>query len=369
MQAIVAPRIATLDILRLFAALAVVGYHYFFRAAAGSPILMDVEYPAIAPFAIYGYLGVNLFFLISGYVIAWSAEGRTAIEFAVARFVRIYPGFVVCMTISALVLVLAADPQLPASLGQYIANLAIFSPALGQPFIDGVYWSIVLELVFYGWVAIAIVTGVFASLRLEFIAAMLIASAINEGFVGSGALRLVLLTDFAPLFALGMLTQYIHSRGVSPESMLLAIAAFALTFANATIGRDWMAAHYGVALPNDALIIANAANVALFLAALAVGPRVGSSAVTIAIGGLTYPLYLLHQHIGYVAIPKLAPWLGTVGAAFAVIGAMLIASWLVWRLVERPVQPVLKRLLTRFIDKAIAIAGRARPASLPSVQP
>ena len=86
-------RITTLDLLRLVAALAVVGFHYFFRGAAADGYL-NVAYPSVATVAIYGYLGVNLFFLISGFVIAWSAEGRSWQAFAVARFARLYPGFV-----------------------------------------------------------------------------------------------------------------------------------------------------------------------------------------------------------------------------------------------------------------------------------
>ncbi|RUU08840.1 acyltransferase, partial [Mesorhizobium sp. M7A.T.Ca.TU.009.01.3.2] len=62
--------IATLDLLRLAAALAVVFFHYFFRGAAAEGYLAQ-GYPLAAPFALYGYLGVNLFFLISGFVIAW----------------------------------------------------------------------------------------------------------------------------------------------------------------------------------------------------------------------------------------------------------------------------------------------------------
>ena len=91
--------IATLDLLRLAAALAVVFFHYFFRGAAAEGALAE-GYPAVAPFALYGYLGVNLFFLISGFVIAWSAQGRFWQEFAIARFVRLYPGYLLCMTIT-----------------------------------------------------------------------------------------------------------------------------------------------------------------------------------------------------------------------------------------------------------------------------
>ncbi len=127
-----AEHIATLDVLRLVAALSVVVFHVFFRGAAGEP-MMAQSYPEVAGVAIYGYLGVNLFFIISGFVIAWSAEGRGWTEFALARFLRLYPGFVVCVTITFAVLSLAASPALPASLAQYLATSPMFARPSASP--------------------------------------------------------------------------------------------------------------------------------------------------------------------------------------------------------------------------------------------
>ena len=86
-------RIETLDLLRAVAVLAVVLFHYAFRGAAADGFT-HISWADAAPFAKYGYLGVQLFFVISGFVIAYSADGRTATAFAIARVSRIYPGFV-----------------------------------------------------------------------------------------------------------------------------------------------------------------------------------------------------------------------------------------------------------------------------------
>ena len=205
-------RIATLDWLRLVAALAVVAFHYLFRGAAADGYL-DTGYPQAAGYAIYGYLGVNLFFLISGYVITWSAEGRGWLDFAVARFVRLYPGFVVCMSISFVVLFVADPAWGTVSVRQYAANLLMFSPALDEPFVDGAYWSIFFELIFYGWVTVAILTGAFQTMRLELVAGWLFLCAVNEFVICSGALRLLFLTEYGPLFASGILVHHIRTRG------------------------------------------------------------------------------------------------------------------------------------------------------------
>ena len=109
-------RMGSLDLLRLVSALAVVAFHYLFRGSAGQVPYLDHPYPAAQAMALYGYLGLNLFFMISGFVIAWSAEGRTFRAFAIARFARLYPGFVICMTITFAVLLVAGDPRLPVGL-------------------------------------------------------------------------------------------------------------------------------------------------------------------------------------------------------------------------------------------------------------
>lgn len=349
-------RLAPLDLLRVAAALAVVAFHYLFRGAAGDPML-DVAYPALAPIAIYGYLGVNLFFLISGFVIAWSAEGRDGIGFAIARFARIYPGFVASMTVTFAVLLFANDPRWPVDVEQFLANLFVLSPALGQPFVDGVYWSIVLELVFYGWVALALLLGVFDRWKLQLVAGWLAVCAFNEFYVGSGAARLLFITEFGPWFAGGVLVHHVFSRGWSPTAAFLLAAAFALSCAMLPITAGWMQATYGTSLGQDALISANVVIHLLLPAAIAARRHVPASPLVVMLGGLTYPLYLLHQNIGYVAINALSPAVGASLAALIALAIVCLASWLVWRHVEMPGRRATAAFLSRLLYRR-----RPRPA-------
>ena len=106
-------RVPGLDLLRLVAVAAVVLYHYGFWGPASNGV-PQVALPYLASYAQYGFLGVPIFFTISGFVIAYSAEGRTAGEFAIARFSRIYPAFVVCMTITFLTTISIGAPRFTA---------------------------------------------------------------------------------------------------------------------------------------------------------------------------------------------------------------------------------------------------------------
>ena len=64
-------RVNEIDLLRFIAALAVVFFHYAFRGYAADDLSI-LPYPLLAPLAKYGYLGVELFFMISGFVILTS---------------------------------------------------------------------------------------------------------------------------------------------------------------------------------------------------------------------------------------------------------------------------------------------------------
>ena len=341
-------RVETLDLLRLFAALAVVAYHYSFRGA-GADDMTWLSLPAITPVTKYGYVGVQLFFVISGFVIAFSAEGRTARQFIVARASRIYPGFLVCMTLTFAATIAFGAPRYTASASQWLANLAIVSPALKQPFMDGVYWSIVYELIFYFWVLIFIATGLF-SRRLSLIVAIwLVLSLVNELMVDSTALRRVFITDDSGFFAAGLMLYALFSGRRGALNWLLLAAATAASVKQATLGADWVRGNFGIPLSDVAIVALSVGSVALVGVSLLAKRLPLPAGLIIALGGLTYPLYLIHQHLGFMIFNRLegvAP--APILAGFTLAG-MLGLSFVIWRFAERPGQRLMKAILPRLL--------------------
>lgn len=339
-------RVEVLDLLRLFAVAAVLLFHYGFRGAAADGFT-DVALPQLVPFVKYGYFGVQLFFIISGFVIAYSAEGRTATEFAIARVARIYPGFLLCMTITFIVTLAIGAPRIEASLAQWLANLAILSPALKQPFMDGAYWSIVYELTFYGWVFLLLLIGKFRR-ETELIVVVWIAiSIVNETVLHSGALRRLFLTDQSAFFCAGLVLYEIF-RGRRDRTILLLLAlATAAAISQAFTGAVWLREHYHTEF--DSLVIAAACVASVALVALAMNVRrlPLPAGLVLAIGGLTYPLYLLHQHIGYMLLNRFQAAASAPVLIAATALAMVIVSLLIWRLFEKPAQRWCRRTLTR----------------------
>ncbi|RZA28395.1 MAG: DUF1624 domain-containing protein, partial [Lysobacteraceae bacterium] len=93
-------RFHEIDYLRGFACLCVVAFHWFSRGP-NLGLMPGVEFPQAEAVARYGYLGVHLFFMISGFVILMSAQGATPRSFAAARAARLYPALWVCATLTA----------------------------------------------------------------------------------------------------------------------------------------------------------------------------------------------------------------------------------------------------------------------------
>jgi len=102
-------RLQILDLLRFCAALGVMVYHLTFVPTfiAGGAL-----FDGLAEITRFGFLGVDLFFMISGFVILWSADNRTALEFAVSRVARLMPSYWVSMTITCIGLSLLAAARL-----------------------------------------------------------------------------------------------------------------------------------------------------------------------------------------------------------------------------------------------------------------
>jgi peptidoglycan/LPS O-acetylase OafA/YrhL len=339
-------RIEGLDLLRLFAALSVVLFHFVFRGAAADN-LCRVSIPALAPFFKYGYLGVDCFFVISGFVIAWSAKGRSWQQFSVARFARIYPAFIICMTATFVLTFLLGAPRYQTSTVQWTANLLVVSPAVGVNFMDSAYWSIVYELVFYGWMALLIATKAFPRHSRLVLIFWLGMSMMNELAVGPMVVQKLFLTDHSGFFAAGILL-YLLRKGERDGLtwMLLGLSALVAIY-QVNIGAEWLREHYRTYFSATVLTFIALGSIGIVAAAMCVRDLKFRPGVVAAIGGLTYPLYLLHQKVGYILFNRFdgllsAPVLVALTTAF-----MFFASWGVWKFAEPPIRSLIYRWFGR----------------------
>ncbi|AGZ40939.1 acyltransferase family protein [Actinoplanes friuliensis] len=357
------PRLYVLDGLRLVCALAVAGYHF------GDSWRLDGVHPPAyflpdaAPLLIYGFMGVEVFFLISGFVILMSGWGRTVRDFAASRAARLYPAFWAGVLITAVVsAVLPISGGLPfTSLPtgpDVLLNLTMLAEPLNRPMVDPVYWTLWTEFRFYLIVACLLAAGVTDRRMKVFGAVWLAAAVLMPAFPGA-LLDEVVMAEFAPYFIAGMV-MYLLRRNRSDRWLWALLAACWLVSLHHVHVRA-LDLKPGFAVPAwPAPVLLTLVYAVLLAIALGVTDRVNWRWLGTA-GALTYPFYLIHQRVGYSLIRTMhtrtdlpAPVL--IGGAVLVL---LVAAWLVHRWVERPLAPLVR---------AFVQGRRGRPAGVSSRQ-
>ncbi|SJM32225.1 acyltransferase family protein [Mesorhizobium delmotii] len=149
-----------MDFLRIFAALLVLLNHFATFAWSSASVAegRDVAFGFLSAFAGLGAVGVEVFFVISGFVIATSASGEGgashALRFARMRATRILPALWLSALVSLAARVLYGE-DFSRLLMDFCRSVTL-SPK--GPYIDGVVWSLVVEAVFYVLVAASILS-------------------------------------------------------------------------------------------------------------------------------------------------------------------------------------------------------------------
>lgn len=339
-------RVQALDLLRLVAVAAVVLYHFGFWGPA-SHGLPQVAFPLMASFARYGFLGVPAFFIISGFVIAYSAQGRTAAAFAIARFSRIYPTFVLCMTLTFLAILILGAPHFDATFAQWFANLFVAAPALGQQYMDTSYWSLVIEIVFYAWVAALMAVGLFPRRIDTIILIWLAITFANELTIDAPVVEKLFIADDSGFFAVGLLIYEFYRGRRDARLYGLFILAVGTAVFQAVHKLERLRIHTGGMFDERIVAAICLVSIAVVFLATRVRRVPLSAEIVVAVGGLTYPLYLLHMQMGYVFYTATQPDHAGL-AVVTIISATTLLSWAIWRYVERPAQRLAKDHLTRY---------------------
>ncbi len=348
-----------IDLLRFFAALSVLVFHIGVFGPFDASLHLTLR-----PFHFwesYGKMGVSLFFLISGFVIALSAQGRTAAQFVWARALRLYPAFWVCCTLSTVAMLLFAGPAAHVTAARYFANMTLFAPWFGAESIDRVYWSLYAEIRFYAFVAV--IVGIGGLPRLDrFMAAWLAVSAFNF-LVPLPPVAGLFVLDFCPLFVAGTVFADIARRAARPWHYALLLAAFAVNAAY-----DVRSVHYA-AFPAVASVIILLSFYIVMFAVARGWLRLPKSNALILLGALSYPVYLLHREIGLDILFAIRPFVPPHLVFVPVVGTILLLAYAVVRFVERPVFARLKSRGPRFTAPQGGETGALPGTGAASIRP
>ncbi|MGD6743713.1 acyltransferase family protein [Streptomyces sp. BH106] len=350
-----ASRLYALDGLRLIAALMVAAYHYGGRdgeisqAWGTSP---SSQFPTLHGWFAYGCLGVQIFFVISGFVICMSGWGRPLRSFFASRAARLLPSYWVAIVLVTAVFALPVVAYEAVSPSDALVNLTMLQQPLGVDRVLGVCWTLWAELRFYALFAVCVVLpGATRHRVVLFCAVWTLAAVLAEGAGPDASLaNLVLMPEYAPFF-IGGIGLYLVHRDRRDVTAWGIVAVSWLIGQHFAVDRTWHAPNpdfFSYRSSFGIVVVVTLGFAAV--AAIAVGwTRWANWRWLTVAGALTYPFYLVHEHLGWVAIAALHRRVGLPASVTfaATIALMLTLAWLLNRYVEEWATPLLRRSLNR----------------------
>ncbi|MET0507584.1 MAG: acyltransferase family protein [Burkholderiaceae bacterium] len=316
-------RLAQIDGLRGIAAMYVALFHFTDRYDQlfehSRPMAWSVR---------HGLAGVELFFVISGFVIFMTLERcRTPLDFIVSRASRLLPAYWAAVALVALYLHATAAPGSEPGWLQILVNLTMIQELLGVPSLDGVYWSLQAELLFYlMMLCLWIVGGTRhpATLVVVWIGLSLAEQLARlSGLRGAPyAVQTVFNLTWCPWFALGIIAYL--SRGTGRLGPALT-TALSLAIVDVLLRQG----------PLDCLVAA----ASFVLVRQASRGRLGllETRPLLFLGAVSYPLYLVNEKVSWLTIGAVeAAGYGPNAAVAAASVAALAVAWLLHRRLEVP---------------------------------
>jgi peptidoglycan/LPS O-acetylase OafA/YrhL len=364
-------RLHALDGLRFLAAAGVVLYHLAGRdldvwRTGGADL-----FPTLGQGLVYMRVAPELFFVVSGFAILWTAWGRSVPQVVASRLARVYPAYWAALALTTLLFVAVWPQGRDLGAGQVATNATLLQEPLGVAHVDSVYWTLWTELRFYAIVTIFVAVGI-TRRRVLALAALWPVVAVVVGRLGPGFWPEALLSRHAPYFAGGMLLFLVFRSGHAwlPWLLVATNAGLAL-WTSLPLQLRAVRAHTGFEA-DPALMGAAIVTCFAVVALTALSPvrrlRWGFLA---GLGALTYPLYLVHQMWGRWVIDRLRDdHPPGVVVAVAVVLAVALAV-LVHQVVEQRWNAPLRRRIERALRAWGGRRGRAagQPAEMPPTGP
>jgi peptidoglycan/LPS O-acetylase OafA/YrhL len=148
-------RYPLLDLLRCVAASMVMLLHLTVAIGGSERFSSLHSFPIVGFLILNGSYGVQIFFVISGYIICHSMQNRGGFEFLFKRAVRIFPG----LTVSVLICILVGNHFIttyPNSLGSFFGGIILLEEELGVQRVVTQAWTLEWEIIFYCLIGLVI---------------------------------------------------------------------------------------------------------------------------------------------------------------------------------------------------------------------
>ncbi|WP_286234277.1 acyltransferase family protein [Thalassotalea sediminis] len=328
------PRFYEIDLYRFLAAIGVVIFHYTYTAfmEGYAPI---ANFPEIREITRYFYMGINFFFVISGFVIFMSVADGSVKKFLISRFVRLYPAYWAALILTSIVTVYFGGAVFSVTWPQFWANATMVNEAMNYKPIDGAYWTLYIELKFYLFMLIILAVGAMKHFQ-HLMALVLVASTGALYFPWAANINMftAMFPHWSGYFAAGCIFYLVRRDGVNLYRALLMALAYFYIIKQSTLFGDLMSQWFGITFDSTIIALINSAFFALFMVTSLFKENPLRKAWCYYLGILTYPIYLVHQHLGYMTFNYFGTERNIASLVAVTIIVMAIVAWIVHQLIE-----------------------------------
>ncbi|WP_408609725.1 acyltransferase family protein [Granulicella tundricola] len=342
--------------IRFFAAAYVVLFHS--RLAA---VMAARGWTAAGNFFLSGYLAVPLFFILSGFILAYTYNGQIRHKgdhqrYFEARFARIWPLYALSLLLASLVNLRVPSPGVMVATALMLQSWNPFNLEMAGSW-NAVCWTLSCELLFYlcfPWLQTWLERG-HRRLPLVLLAgSVLLCVGTNSGsrtlwYTAHGVYRFIpLAVVHVPEFLVGVgLGNYFLERQRLPESASSRFGQGWLTYISTLVilallcrpASFWTS----LVIPAFAVLVYGLAEERTLLS------RVLSSRLMTLCGGMSYAMYLMQNVVKpWVAEGMNRLHIDSVSLRLAVNMAVLLAlSYVLFTAVENPVRKLLRGMFAR----------------------
>lgn len=311
-------RLFELDALRGIAALAVVVYHYFYRYNE-----LHNRPDEIISWVYFGKYGAQFFFIISGFVIYWTlSRVKKPFDFLISRFSRLYPVYWVAVIITFSIVAITGLPGKEVSIYEALCNLLMFHEYFKIPHVDGVYWTLTVELTFYFWIFILYLCRQLKRAEYWMLPVLLVAVLQSAGFLKLPEIvNKIFITYHISFFIAGISFYKIINKISDRFTVLLILISLISTAFIISVKHFLVFSVFYTC----------------FYFAISGKLKLLSFKPFVFLGGISYSLYLLHQNIGFIILDTFYNHqLPTALGAFLSITLCVLAATLLNKYVEKP---------------------------------
>ncbi|REA62018.1 hypothetical protein DSL64_10165 [Dyadobacter luteus] len=349
-------RLLELDALRGIAAMAVVLFHFTINRNA-----IDLGWQFN-----YGVTGVDVFFMISGFVIFLTINTKTerGKDFVISRFSRLYPTYWTCVLLTAFFILVYEPTSFKTS--NVLANFTMFPTYFCVEDLDGSYWTLLVELVFYVWIFLIYLSG---GLKNIITIGLICMSAIVAfhffGYYYPQLYKLashkIQLINHFPLFLSGIVFFKIKFESFKPGYLIIVLACILSSVYLHDKGGKTM---YFIGKFEHTMVIL----FYHFIFTLFVAGKLAflNLKPLLFLGKISYSLYLIHQYVGLHLIETFKNLgLNIYAAILLCISICICMAWVITKYIEIPAVKLIRSQYAKATNKAPV---RTPPKEEPALQ-